>query len=125
MWHPSSDAQAHHIKRTSHLKQEQAMTIIASAIAAELSYRQTSVREGVASQRRGRRVRQARRQRDLERSRRAGAASTPTFPAPAPAVPSPRTPNHPRNPVKPEVVVGARHNDGARANSLCQPAGRA
>ena len=100
MWHPSSDAQAHHIKRTSHLKQEQAMTIVASAIAAELSYRQTSVREGVASQRRGRRVRQARRERDLGTLPEGRAASTPTFPKPTPAVPSPRTPNHPQQPRK-------------------------
>ncbi len=104
------------------------MTIIASAIAAELSYRQTSVREGVASQRRGRRVRRTRRERTQERNRRSAAASTRTFPTPAPAIPSPRspqTPQHPQNPVKPEVVVGARHNDGARANRLREPAGRA
>jgi hypothetical protein len=101
------------------------MTIIASAIAAELSYRQTSVREGVAAQRRGRRVRRARRDRALERSRRSAAASTPTFPKPTPAAPTPRTPNYPQNPVKPEVVVGARHNDGARDNRLCEPVGRA
>ena len=101
------------------------MTIVASAIAAELSYRQTSVREGVASQRRGRRVRRARRERTLERNRRSAAASTRTFPTPTPAVPKPRAPHYPQNPVKPEVVVGARHNDGDRANRLREPAGRA
>jgi hypothetical protein len=98
------------------------MTIIASAIAAELAYRQDSVREGVSAQRRGRRVRRARREHAQERRQRAAARVTPTFPTAAPSVPSPRTPH---NPVNPEVVVGARHNDGSRANRLREPAGRA
>src|SRR4051794_34416660 len=137
MWPPSSDAQAQHISRTSHQKQEHVMTIIAAAIAAELSYRQTTVREGIAAQRRGRRVRQTRREHAAERSRRAAALSnqvpskptpattdlpTQDLPTQAAAVPAPRTALIPE---KPEVVVGARHDDGARANRLREPAGRA
>src|SRR4051794_16909489 len=137
MWPPSSDAQAQHISRTSHQKQEHVMTIIAAAIAAELSYRQTTVREGIAAQRRGRRVRQTRREHAAERSRRAAALSnqvaskqtlstkdapTQDLPTQATAVPSPRAP---LSPVKPEGVVGARHDDGPRANRLREPAGRA